>query len=441
MKAIALIPIIGLAKLLIRLLRLSGRGSGTALPGLLVNRYFPFVFPALVAQIPYIIVITGTNGKTTTQTMLSAILGQRPQLRVLRNQAGANLSQGILSQLLRQADFRGRLQATHAIFEVEEATLPRLARLLRPNIIAVTNLYRDQLDAYGETDMTEKLIRDGIAQCPEATVVLNGNDPRTARLSQGLSNPTYWVALTDHEARQLPYEGALRPTDHLRQNILRATEIQIQPDLTSTCAVSGVLDEQTVAGLSVEVLAPGFFHVYNALIALVIAQRLGLSLPEAAQGLQRFNPAFGRGEILVKRRGNSQVKYQVLLIKNPAGFTLTLELLKRLPALKLLVIINDNTADGRDVSWLWDSELERLHDANLAWIICSGVRAQDMAVRLKYALAVAPTAGPCPIWVHDSITMAIEQSFSQADNGDTIYVLPTYTAMLAFRRAMGKVLE
>ncbi|ASC73611.1 UDP-N-acetylmuramate--L-alanine ligase [Halomicronema hongdechloris C2206] len=440
MKAIVLIPIVVLAKLLIRLLRLSGRGSGTALPGLLVNRYFPFVFPALVAQIPYIIVITGTNGKTTTQTMLSAILGQRPQMRVLRNQAGANLSQGILSQLLRQADLRGRLQATHAIFEVEEATLPRIARLLRPDIIAVTNLYRDQLDAYGETDMTEKLIRDGIGQCPQATVVLNGNDPRTARLTQGLANPTYWIALTDAIARQLPYEGTPRATDSLSQNILRATQIQIQPDLTSTCEVSGVLDDQPISGVSVKVLAPGFFHVYNALTALAIAQRLGLTLPEAAQGLQRFNPAFGRGEILVKRRGGTQVCYQVLLIKNPAGFTLTLELLKRLPALKLLLIINDNTADGKDVSWLWDSELERLQGADLAWILCSGIRAKDMAVRLKYALAAAP-GSPCPIAVCESIPAAIDQTCSRGQDGDTIYVLPTYTAMLAFRKAMGKVLE
>ncbi|NJL47117.1 MAG: hypothetical protein HC929_05900 [Leptolyngbyaceae cyanobacterium SM2_5_2] len=204
MNQLLLIPIVAFAKLLTLVLRVSGRGSGTALPGYLVGKYCPFALGALVKQIPTIIAITGTNGKTTSQTMLSAMLEPVAGVKVLRNKAGANLSQGILSELLKQSNALGRLDVTHAILEVEEATLPRIAALLQPQVIAVTNLYRDQLDAYGEIDRTEKLIRDGIAQCPQAQVVTNGDDPRTARLTQGLPNATYFVSLAEEYSRFCP---------------------------------------------------------------------------------------------------------------------------------------------------------------------------------------------------------------------------------------------
>ncbi|MFM7325983.1 MAG: Mur ligase family protein, partial [Nodosilinea sp.] len=175
MPQLLLIPIVIFAKLLTLGLRLSGRGAGTALPGYLVGRYCPFALGALIQQIPTVVVITGTNGKTTSQTMLNAMLSPVVVGRILRNRAGANLSQGILSELLKQSDLLGRLHCRYAILEVEEATLPRIAKVLRPRAIAVTNLYRDQLDAYGEIDRTEGLIREGIAQCPQAQVVLNGD--------------------------------------------------------------------------------------------------------------------------------------------------------------------------------------------------------------------------------------------------------------------------
>lgn len=437
MTQLLLLPIVAFAKLLTLALRLSGRGSGTALPGYLVNRYFPVVFPALVGQIPYIICITGTNGKTTTQTMLSAMLSEVKQVKVLRNKAGANLSQGILSELLKQSTLLGKLDFTHAVLEIEEATLPRIAPLLRPNIIAVTNLYRDQLDAYGEIDRTEKLIRDGIAQSPQAQVVVNGDDPRTARLTQGLPNPTYYSSLAETYARILPYEGALHPRDPDTDG-LQAAAIQINPDLTTDFAVTGVIQGQPVHLPQVRTVSPGFFHVYNALTALTITRLLGIDSATALRGLAQFQPAFGRGEILQKADGHKRVNYRLLLVKNPASFSLSLELLTNIPGLQLILAINDNTADGKDVSWLWDSELERLNRADIAWIICSGIRARDMAVRLKYALDQPP---PQPILAEESIRAVIEQSFQRAEDGDTVFVLPTYTAMLEFRKLMGKTLD
>jgi UDP-N-acetylmuramyl tripeptide synthase len=437
MNQLLLIPIVAFAKLLTLVLRRSGRGSGTALPGYLVGKYFPFALKALVKQIPIIIAITGTNGKTTSQTMLSAILEPVVGVKVLRNKAGANLSQGILSELLKQSNALGRLDVTHAILEVEEATLPRIAALLQPRVIAVTNLYRDQLDAYGEIDRTEKLIRDGIAQCPQAEVVVNGDDPRTARLTQGLPNPTYFVSLAEEYSRFLPYEGQLRRREAEREG-LEATEIHINDDLTTDFAIHGTMQNRAITIPQARTASPGFFHVYNALTAIAIATLLGVDSNTAVQGLQTFKPAFGRGEILARQVGDKQVNYRLLLVKNPASFSLSLELLRHIPALKLILAINDNTADGKDVSWLWDSELERLNQATIDWILCTGIRAKDMQVRLKYALE-HPPASPMP--TVESIREAIDLSFNQALDGDTVFVMPTYTAMLEFRKLMGKTLD
>jgi lipid II isoglutaminyl synthase (glutamine-hydrolysing) len=436
MKQLLLIPIVAFAKLLTLVLQISGRGSGTALPGYLVGRYFPFVLASLVNQIPIVVAITGTNGKTTSQTMLSAVLDQVPQAKVLRNKAGANLSQGILSELLKQSNPFGRLNFTHAVLEVEEATLPRIAALIKPNIIAVTNLYRDQLDAYGEIDRTEKLIRDGIAQCPTAAVVVNGDDPRTSRLTQGLGNATYYLSLSPEYAKFLPYEGKVNSRTPNSQG-LEATHIHINPDLTTNFAVQGLINGKNINLPQAKTVSPGFFHVYNGLTAIAIALLLGIDEPTAIAGLQTFKPAFGRGEILTRHQGNKQVNYRLLLVKNPASFSLSLELLRNIPRLKLILAINDNTADSKDVSWLWDSELERLNQADIDWILCTGIRAKDMAVRLKYAL----DGPPSPVPTVESIRQTIDLSFEKANPGDTVFVLPTYTAMLKFRKLMGKTLD
>ena len=437
MKHLLLVPIVAFAKLLTLTLRVSGRGSGTALPGYLVGKYFPFVLEALISQIPNIVAITGTNGKTTTQTMLNAMVEATEGVSILRNKAGANLSQGILSELLKQSNAYGRLDFTHAILEVEEATLPRIAAILKPQVIAVTNLYRDQLDAYGEIDRTEKLIRDGIAQCADAAVVVNGDDPRTARLTQGLGNATYFVSLSEDYSKFLPYEGSLHHRSKGEQG-LEATRIHINQDLTTNFDVRGTIDDEPVQVTGARTASPGFFHVYNALTAMTIAQLLGVDSETAIRGLRNFKPAFGRGEIMTRQVGSKRVNYRLLLVKNPASFSLSLELMRNIPNLKLILAINDNTADGKDVSWLWDSQLERLNNAQIQWILCTGIRAKDMRVRLKYALEPQSTDS---IPTVENIREAIDLSFHQANDGDTIFVMPTYTAMLEFRKLMGKTLD
>ena len=435
---LALAPIVLFAKLLTGLLKATGRGSGTALPGLLVSKYAPFAFDQLVSQIPTVIAVTGTNGKTTTQTMLSVILGQSPQLRVLQNKAGANLKQGILSELLKQANLWGSLDFTHAVLEVEEATLPRIAKAMDPAVIAVTNLYRDQLDAYGEIDVTERYIHNGIAQCPRAVAVLNGDDPRTARLTKPLQNETYYVSLPLEYARFLPYEGDTSAIDSEPDRTLRASQIHINDDLTTTFTAQGAIRNSPLNQFSAQIASPGFFHVYNALTAVTIAKLLNVEDAAIQQGLAQFEPAFGRGERVIKQKGSKSVTYRLLLVKNPASFTLNLNLLKGVPSQKLILAINDNTADGKDVSWLWDSELEVLDEADVDWIVCTGVRAQDMRLRLKYAFR---RHGMHQVSAVENMDDAIEKAFDRSADGDTIFVLPTYTAMLYIRKRLGRLLE
>jgi UDP-N-acetylmuramoylalanine-D-glutamate ligase len=190
--------------------------------------------------------------------MLNAMLEQMEGAKILRNKAGANLSQGILSELLKQSNPLGQLDFTHAVLEVEEATLPRIAAILNPRVIAVTNLYRDQLDAYGEIDRTEKLIQDGIARCPSAAVVVNGDDPRTARLTRGLGNTTYFVSLSADYSKFLPYEGALHQREKDDQG-LEATRIHINEDLTTDFDAQGTINGERVQLSGARTASPGFF--------------------------------------------------------------------------------------------------------------------------------------------------------------------------------------
>jgi UDP-N-acetylmuramyl tripeptide synthase len=231
--------------------------------------------------------------------------------------------------------------------------------------------------------------------------------------------------------------GQAPPARHAHSQGLEATDIRINVDLTTDFAIQGQIQGEAVHIPQAKTVSPGFFHVYNALTAIAIANLLGIDSTTAVAGLKTFKPAFGRGEILPRHQGDKQVNYRLLLVKNPASFSLSLELLRNIPALKLILAINDNTADSRDVSWLWDSELERLNQADIDWVLCTGIRAKDMAVRLKYALD--NPARPIP--AEESIHQAIDLSFEQANSGDTVFVLPTYTAMLEFRKLMGKTLD
>lgn len=412
-------------KILTFVLKVSGRGRGTALPGLLIEKYFPFVIPHVLDKSPYTILITGTNGKTTTRTILSDILSHEGG--VLQNRSGSNLLRGIISEIFNQSDFWGRINAKYAVFEVEEATIPKLTKLLKPEQIVVTNLYRDQLDAYGEIDRTQKFIQDAISNSPGSIVILNGDDPRVSKLDTTKNLETHFFQIDDPLKHNFTYEGETGEIT-LKDGLI-VTDLKINTDLSTTFS----LKDQKV-----NLKLPGYYHAYNAMAAIASATTLGIDRDRILNSVEKTKPAFGRGEIL--KVGNTSV--QILLVKNPVGLNLNLDLLRSVKNPSVALVLNDNTADGKDVSWIWDSNVELLNTIRPGLIVCSGRRAADMFVRVKYALPDLKKSSESnkyytkststSVWLLpklNDLLACIEKSESSE-----FYILATYTAMLKLRK-------
>jgi UDP-N-acetylmuramyl tripeptide synthase len=343
-------------------------------------------------------------------------------------------------------DWQARPKGDVGLFEVDEATVPRALQHIEPRVLLLHNIFRDQLDRYGEVHFVAGLWRDAVSRLsPETTVVLNADDPLIAALPSAL---TYGIEDSAVGAHCLPHAadarlcprcgGALHYTTvfygHLGHYAcatgdfarplpdIAATDVHLLGDAGTNLAVS------TPNGLIRATLhLPGLYNVYNALAAIAVATALGIRRDLIARGLETFTAAFGRLErIQVEDR-----QLFLALVKNPVGFTEVLRTILAEPGRRtLLIAINDLFADGTDVSWLWDVELERLQDrVNLA--VCAGLRAEDMAVRLKYA-GVAPGR----IHVEPDLERALERALGAAEPGETVYVLPTYTAMLGMREIL-----
>jgi lipid II isoglutaminyl synthase (glutamine-hydrolysing) len=425
-----------------------GIGGGTTAPGHLVRVLDPGAVSAIAAGIPSgSIVVTGTNGKTTTSRMISTLL-RRAGLRVMHNRSGANLIAGITSTLVNGSSLAGRPRADVGLFEVDEATFPAALQELRPRLCVLTNLFRDQLDRYGEVDYLSRIWRDALLRLPESsTVLLNADDPRIAGLAEGLTCRVLFYGVEDrslagpslsHAADSrfclrcgAPYNyevafyshighyrclacGASRPQPHLKV---------VEAELFGTEGSRLVL-ETPLGDLNLEVRVPGLYNVYNALAAASAGVAMGIDGPTIATGIGEFSAAFGRVE-RVEIQGR---KLFLALVKNPVGFTEVLSTILRDPGEKgVMIVINDLFADGTDVSWLWDVDFELLA-GRLTFATVSGLRAEDMAVRLKYAGVDSSLIG-----VESDSARALQQALERTPEGGTLYLLPTYTAMLEVR--------
>lgn len=412
-------------KLLIFTLKVSGQGRGTALPGLIIEKYFPFIIPYILKQSPYTILITGTNGKTTTRTILSNVLQTKDG--VIQNRSGSNLKRGILSEIISQSNFWGKVSAKYAIFEVEEATIPKLTQLLKPKQIIVTNLYRDQLDAYGEIDRTQKFIQEAINNSPQAEIILNGDDPRVRNLDTKKNKATHYFQIDDPLKYRFNYEGETQVG--LLEESFTAQSLKINPDLSTSFEYLG---EKITLNI------PGYYHVYNVLASIASAEILNIKLKDIVRAIENTKPAFGRGEIVQYMDKN----IHILLVKNPAGFNLNLDLLTHIANSEIIFILNDKIADGKDVSWIWDSQLEILNKIKPKTIICSGTRASDMLLRVKYALPnLKATKIPDNYFDSETKTTIILAKktddildFIKKSSSTDFYILATYTAMLGIRK-------
>ncbi len=430
------------------------RGGGTVIAGHVVSRLAPAALSDVARRLALgSIVISGTNGKTTTARLLSHIL-QGAGYSALHNRAGANLLSGLFTAVATGTDWRGRPRSDIGVFEVDEATVPAALARLEPRILLLTNIFRDQLDRYGEVHYVAGLWGRALAGLsPSSRVIVNADDPLVAALARdapgeavafGVDDPGIGTPSLPHaaDARLCP-----RCRSPLRYDLVhyghlgwyacsgcsfrrpapavRATAIELLGDAGAD------LELATPDGvIRVRSHLPGLYNVYNVLAATAACSVLGIPRPVIAQGLATFTAAFGRLErIRVEERD-----LFLALVKNPVGFTEVLRTILTTrgktgepPRRTLVLAINDRFADGTDVSWLWDVDFESL-PGQVNVVVCTGLRARDMAVRLKYA-----GVDPSRIRVESDLRRALEAGLMLAEPGETVYVLPTYTAMLALR--------
>ncbi len=430
--------------------RLLRRGGGTALPGLVAEK----LDPALVANLGRSlgrgrIMVTGTNGKTTTSRIIAAAF-EAAGVPFIHNREGSNLMRGMASTLLAAGGPLGRIPSAASkagLFETDEATMPAAAAALQPRVIAFTNLFRDQLDRYGEVDTVAGLWKKALAVSPEdATLVLNADDPSVAELATDWRGAVHWFGLDDpafatetagaFDARWCACGGDYRYERRYFAHVGwwrcgRCERARPLPD-TSGSDLNLNLEHASlhVSGLGeVQLPLTGLYNVYNALAAIGACRAFGLPGEAIHAGLANVRPAFGRQEV-VQLNGRTLRLY---LAKNPAGANQVLlllrEIARRQGPLRSALLLNDRFADGQDVSWIWDVDYELLTGAVTSWW-AGGDRAEDLAVRLKYAGWPAPS-----LVTHDAANL-LDAILSTTPAGEDVFVIPTYTAMLDLRQEL-----
>src|SRR5438270_1662046 len=412
--------------------RLAGAGGGTTLPGKLLWKLDPSAVDRLAARLPRgSALVSATNGKTTTAALAAAILG--PRTRLAHNASGANLVSGVASTLLADRD------AELGLFEVDEGALPEVARRVRPKALCLGNLFRDQLDRYGELELVAERWREAVRRLPpETAVVVNGDDPQVGDLASerpgalvfGVDDPRHAHPSLQHAADSkyclrcgTPYEYAAAYVGHLGDYRCPACRharppLDIAARRVELRGTEGAdFDLVTPEGTArVELALPGLYNVYNALAAATVCRAVGIALEDVAAGLGRARPAFGRFE-RIDLDGRTLL---LLLIKNPAGPNEALRTLcAPVPAgaPKLAVVaLNDAIADGRDVSWIWDVDFEPLL-AGLEHVIASGDRAAELALRFKYG-----GLEPARIEVVPELGRALDRGLQSTPDGGELVV-------------------
>lgn len=427
--------------------RLLRRGGGTALPGLVAERIDPAVVRKLARRFGRgAVAVTGTNGKTTAARILASILSAGG-VPFLHNREGSNLMRGIGSTLLLDPGIRAPHRDRLLLLEVDEATMPAATAAVAPRAMAFTNLFRDQLDRYGEVDTVAAMWREALAAAPrDATLVLNADDPSVAELALDWAGPVHWFGLDD-EAFATSSAGAFDARwcrrcgstfTYERRYFAHAgiwkcpgcDRSRPAPD-TAANSVRLALDwaTYTVPGIG-ELTMPlsGTYNVYNALAAIALARVLEAPPDAIRRGVASVAPAFGRQEA-VRLDGRD---IRILLTKNPAGANEVLRLLASVArdapggSIDAAVLLNDRFADGQDVSWTWDVDYELLA-GKIARSWAGGDRGPDMALRLKYA------GWPEPRETVAEPAALLDAILRDVPPGGLVFVIPTYTAMLDFR--------
>ena len=428
-------------------------GNGSTWPGEIALRFYPQIFTFFTNQIKKsLILVAGTNGKTTTAKMIRHILIESnfEEKRIVHNDSGANLLNGLISAFIQRSSATGKIETDFAIFEVDEATVPVVLSYLpsfkKKLILIFLNLFRDQLDRYGEVDSIARKWKEALVNLSEETVViLNADDPQIAYLGKKLKAKTIYFGI-DKPDKFLPeVEHATDSTYCLSCGAkLEYKGIYFSHLGLWSCSRCGNTRPKPQLKGWTSIL-PGLYNEYNTLAAVAVVKSLGVKDTAIREGLEDFVPAFGRQEEF-ERNGK---KIKIFLSKNPAGFNASLRTVLEIKPKTLLLVLNDRIPDGRDVSWIWDVDFEMIPDKTK--IVVSGDRVYDMALRIKYIMK-QPARNPDLIGIADAggfnnetirqlvvkenLKEAIYAGLKEVGKGEILYILPTYSAMLDVRKIL-----
>ena len=429
-------------------IRLLGRG-GTDLPGRIALKLCPGVLGHLAKNVTTIIV-TGTNGKTTTARMIEQALADSG-ISYFANKSGANLLSGVTAEFAMHSSMTGKCNYEYALIEADEAAFKAISKYVDAKTVVVTNVFRDQLDRYGELSHTLDNIRLGIENCKDAVLCLNADDSLSGSLADVLDNPVlyYGVDTPIYQTRvaelsDAPYCGRCKHAyayDYVTYGHLGGfrcpncgharpvPQVSVKEVISSDAEQSSVVMTADGTDYPTTINLPGGYNIYNACAAMAAGKALGLDLNVVSKSLSAFACGFGRMEKF-EIEGAS---LRMILIKNPAGCNQVLNFLTDITEpFVFATCLNDRTQDGRDVSWIWDVDFERLVEMGdtLDQVLVSGVRADDMAMRFKYA--GMPEEKIRVIRDYGELTKACIAS------GKPVFIMPTYTAMLALRNSISK---
>jgi UDP-N-acetylmuramyl tripeptide synthase len=442
---------VGLAKAAAAAIQKLGKGGGTSAPGLVAERIDPAMLTKLTSRLAHgSIVIAGTNGKTTTSRMVADVFSAN-DMEVVHNRSGSNLVRGVVSAFVARASITGNPGGDVAVIETDEAAFPDIVRLVRPRVILLNNLFRDQLDRYGELDAIARMWKAALATVdPSTTVLFNADDPGLAEVVRGIPATTVPFGLSEnrHVLDELPHAADAAVCRNCGADLeYRALYVShlgdwtcpncghSRPDLAiaghdiQLDGVESVRMQVDLAGEPVdfEIGVPGLYNAYNLVAAVAAARAFDVPTPTIAGAMRAFRSAFGR----IERVSYRDRQLTIALVKNPVGFNEVLRMLTvntgefQVPT---LIAINDKDADGRDVSWLWDVDFEMLARGAGA-ISTTGIRGSDMANRLKYAGVEPERILPLP----DALNEGLDRFVDSIPEGEQGYILPTYTAMLELR--------
>lgn len=416
--------LISVGKLTSKVFKTLNLGNGSTWPGhiaLTVNK--KFIRQLVASSHIKIIVIAGTNGKTTTAKLLRAILTANGN-RVLQNDSGANLLNGIASSLLLHATPLGKLPYDYAIFEADENALSQLLQEINPDTLILLNLFRDQLDRYGEVhSIAERWLKALTHLSSKTHLLLNADDPEIAFLGKETKATVRYFGLKDSDVTSDHAADSVHcPSCHTRLEYKKIYYSHLGDWHCNFCKFTR--PSHDISSFTLYPLA-GIYNRYNTHAAVLTARLFEIDENVITAAFSEFTPAFGRQEILTK----DGRKIQIFLSKNPTSFNQSLRTINELQGKNLLIILNDGIADGRDISWIWDTEIES-YTEKMEHITISGTRCFDMGLRFKYAEKITQFS------VEPDLAKATEIAIAETPVKETLYVLPTYTAMLEIRKLL-----